>query len=277
MILTKRFRFTAKARLAKFTAILMVAALCASALASCDDNGSAAEAYQLYRQMMAAMSGVESIDMDMSSAIDIDMGWDAMTMVMHGNIRQVMRSETDVDMAMNMTTNAMGMDMPMTMYFTGGVMYVEMEMFGEFVRYSMPMSLEEALAQQGNISMLDFPENAIRSFDVSTRGGDTQIALTLDGSSVTELLDQAMEMLPALGLPAIGTNMTIGDVTIEATMGADNMLQSYRMAADIAITSGGETFSMSMDTTIIVNSYNDVTIIFPDNLDEFEEMDLGIF
>jgi hypothetical protein len=94
---------------------------------------------------------------------------------------------------------------------------------------------------------------------------------------VTELLDQAMEMLPALGLPAIGTNMTIGDVTIEAAMGADNMLQSYRMAADIALTSGGETFSMSMDTTITVNSYNDVTIIFPDNLDEFEEMDLGIF
>jgi hypothetical protein len=233
--------------------------------------------------MMESMKNVESIDMDVSTAMDIDMSeilGMAMNTVVSGNIKQVIRSETDIDMAAKLNMRMLGMTTPTTMYFTGGVLYMEMEMLSEAIRYSMPASFEDAMSQVGTDEIiLDFPEDAIKDFSIGDRDGGRKIEFTLDGEALTNLTTQAMEVMEAslspYGVSIADLNMDIGDVINEVVIDADGMLKSYRMTANIsmAMEIEGETITMSMamDTSITVNSYNDVTINFPDDLDEWDD------
>ena len=251
--------------------------------ADVDVADESAEAFELYQQMMENMANVESLDMDMVSTINMDMteflGM-TVTIVTTGNIRQVMRSETDVDMAMDLTTTMMGDTTSMKMYFRDGVFYTEMEMFGEVIRYSMPMPLEELIdsgAAGGMDDLIDFDEDAIRDFSVSTENGSTIIEFTLDGNAINDLMDQVMAQLESLAMYEDDMSIVIGDVSVEVAIDANGMMQSYRMIADMDITLEGESFSMSMDTEITVNSYNDVTIAFPDDLEEWEDISAWMF
>lgn len=261
----------------KIAAISILLILSVGALISC---GESSEAFELYQQMMENMANVESLNMDMTSTINMDMtelmGM-TLTMVTTGNIRQVMRSETDIDMAMDLTTSMMGETTSMMMYFRNGVLYTEMEMFGEVMRYSMPMPLEELLAEGGGgmDDLIDFDEDAIKDFSISRQDGNKRIEFTLDGNAINDLMDQVMAQLEEFELTDDDTIIEIGDVTMEVVIDANGMLQFYRMIADMEITVDGESFSMSMDTVMTVNSYNDVTITFPDDLDEWEPLDMS--
>ena len=261
----------------KFIVMCILLVLCVGVLTSCGDDS---EAFELYQQMMAAMADIESLDMDLNMTIDMDMteflGM-TMTTVTTGNIRQVTRSETDMDMAMDLTTTMMGETTSMLMYFRNGVMYTEMEMFGEVIRYSMSMPLEDFMAESGTgmDDLLDFDEDAIKDFSISRQGGNTTIEFTLDGNAVNNLMDQIMAQLESLAMYEDDMAIEIGDVAMEVVINSDGMLQFYRMVTDMSITVEGETFTMSMDTAMTVNSYNDVTIVFPDDLDEWEYMDMS--
>ena len=51
---------------AKITAVFILLALCAGLMAACAN----ADAYALYREMLAAMDSVESLDMDMRLTVN---------------------------------------------------------------------------------------------------------------------------------------------------------------------------------------------------------------
>jgi len=269
----------------KCIAIFILPVLCAGLLAGCGD----ANAYELYKNMMEAMENIESIDMDISVSMDIDMTeMLGMTMktVTSGNIKQVIRSETDIDMAANMSVNMLGETMPMKMYFTDGVMYMEMEEYGELFRFAMPMSIEDAMGEIGTEDMLlDFPEDAIKDVSISSQDGGRKIEFTLDGNALTDLMAQSMEamdeMFAQMGMSAADISMDMGDVVSEVLIDGNGMLKSYRMVADIDMTMEmyGETIimSMKMDTSMTVNSYNNVTVTFPNDLAEWEVFDFGLF
>lgn len=260
----------------KFTAVFILLALSAGILSAC---GEGTGAYELYRQMMTVMNNVESIDMDISVTLDMIMDGEAVNTVSTGNIKQVIRSETDIDMVMNLDMVAEDMSMPMTMYFTGGVLYMEtVDVMGMTLRDRMAMSLEDAMNMAHGVEVLDFPENAIKDFSISNQGGGSRkIEFSLDGGALTALTEQAMVwigQLEDIGMYVEDFSIEIGDVTCEIVISSSGMLQSYRMVAqiDINMTVDGENTSMSMnmDTSMTVNSYNDVTVTFPDDLDEWE-------
>ena len=183
-----------------------------SATEDIDAADERAEAFELYRQMMEAMADVESLDIDMNVTVDMDMtellGM-TMTIVTTGNIKQIIRSETDMDMAMELAVTVMGDTMPVTTYFTGGVLYTKLEIEGETIRYSVPMPLEKFLAESntGMDNVLNFDENAIKDFNISRQGGNTTIEFTLDGEAVTELMDQAMAQLEVIGMDEEGASI----------------------------------------------------------------------
>jgi len=234
--------------------------------------------------MMEAMNNVDSIDMDMTMKMDIDMAeFGTISTVTTGNMKQVIRSETDIDMLINMSTTMSGEGIPeetipMTIYFTNGIMYTEMEMFGEAFRYGMAMSLEEAMEASMGIEMLDFAEDAIKDFNISTQGGNRKIEFTLDGGALNSLIEQVSSSLVGMGIDPSDMSIDMGDVINEIEINSDGMLVSYRMIADINMTMEmyGETISMnmSMDSYMTVNSYNDVVINFPADLDEWEIIDM---
>ncbi|MCL2775218.1 MAG: hypothetical protein FWD71_18000 [Oscillospiraceae bacterium] len=260
----------------KFIAILICSVLLAGLLSGCGSSVmTVKEAYDLYQNMQTAMADVKSMDMDISSTIDMTLSGDTadtatgpINTVTTGNTKEVMNSATDIDMAMNLTTTANGVDTPMMAYYTKGVFYFDTA----GMKYKMPMSLED-VEKQGDSTTLNFPQSAIKDFTVTDVDGGKKIEFTLDGTAITDLLNQSLTAMQSISPDITAADLTMGDVTCEAVIDtSSNMLKSYRMACDMTAAVQGISVSMSMDSTITINSFNDVTIDFPTDLDTYVDM-----
>lgn len=257
----------------KFTAVLIVLVLCTGLLAGCG-TADGKEAYDLYQKMNKAMADASSLDMDISSIVDMTIDGEEVNTTTKGNMKQVMHSASDFDIEINLTTTTMGMDVPMIAYYTGGVYYFDTN----GMKMKMPMSVDEAMQQAGGIKTLDFYEDAIKDFKITDADGGKKIEFTLDGKAIQSLTEKALASMQNTmpGITAADLNMNIGDVTCEAVTDKDGMMKSYRMIYDMTMTVEGQSLSMKTDTTMTMNSYNDVVINVPDDLDEYVEIDLGV-
>ena len=154
----------------KITAIFICLVLFAGLLSGCA-TVSAKDAYDLYQNMNTAMADVKSMDMDISANVNIEASGSTISTAVSGNMKTVKNSDTDVEMAMNFKTTTMGMDIPMVMYYTKGVSYVE----ASGMKYKMALSVEDAQKQMGNTSTLEFPESAIKDYKVTDVTGGKKI------------------------------------------------------------------------------------------------------
>lgn len=248
----------------KIVAIVILLVLSIGVLMSCTEDSEDFGAFELYQQMMEAMANAESIDIDIVSSVVFD----GESVVMSGNVRQVMRSETDVDLAMSISMDVMGMELPMKMYFRDGVLYTQTEIFGEFIRNSVPMPVDEAMIEGS--SLPNISADAIIAYDIGRQDSSTRLELVLDGEAVSGLMDQAIAQLEVIGMYESGTVIEMGDVTMEIVIAPnDSMLQFYRMLTEMSVRADDEAVNMTMETVITVNSHNDIAIVFPDDLDEW--------
>ena len=255
----------------KITAILICSVLLVGLLSGCGATAgtSSKEAYDLYQNMSKAMADIKSLDMDMSAKVDITMSGSTINTVTTGNIKTVNNSDTDVNMAMNLTTSAMGTDTPILAYYTNGIFYMNTS----GMKYKMPLSVEDAKKQAGIASTLEFPESAIKDCKVTDVDGGKKINLTLDGSAISSLANQALTSMQALSPDVTASDLTISDVTCEAVIDtSNNMLKSYDMVCSISTTVQNNAIAMNMDTSMTINSYNDVTIDLPADLDTYADM-----
>jgi predicted small secreted protein len=229
------------------------------------------DAYDLYLKMQDAMSGVKSLDMDMSAITELTSAGSTMKMDISGNIKTVKNSDTDFDMSMYLKSSMMGMDFDTTSYYTGGALYSET--MG--MKSKMAMPSDEAMQQAGGVEILDFPETAIKDFKITNADGGKKIAFTLNGKDIKSVTDQAIESMQAMN-PFMSTDnlsIDISDVICEVVIDKNNMLKSYKMVYDIIAAAGGaDEMGMKIDMSIDVNSYNDVTIELPSDLDSYIDM-----
>lgn len=251
----------------KIIAIIICLTLFTVLFAGCDSQQNK-EAYDLYQSMNTAMKDVKSLDMDINVLMDITAAGSTISTVTEGNMKQIMKSAADVDMAMNLVVSMMGTNTPTIAYYTGGIYYFEVS----GMKMKMPMSLEDALQQSGGVETLNFPESAIKDCKITDVDDGKKIELTLDGKEITSLTAQILETMQSFSAELTETDMNYGDIKCEVVIDKDNMMKSYRIACDVTMTVLGESMGMKMDTSMTVNSYNDVTIEFPSDLDTYEEM-----
>jgi len=232
-------------------------------------EGTPFELYTIAMEKVAAeMAAADSFIMGSVIHMVMDMDGESLDVEMDMLISQV-GSGVDVQMKIDMITNMMGMEMPMTIFFKDGVAY--MDMMG--MQMQMPMSLDELLAEF-DISMddfepVDFELGDIISQEARAIPGGTELTFVLNPDAMNDAMEDAMEMLAMLGLDGEDVDIEFEDIMVIAILNDNNELEYTRMFSGFSMEADGELIFIEMDMAFEFIQFGGVTINFPDNLDDF--------
>ncbi len=261
---------------------LLLAGSLTFGLAACGEDTtstsqmSAFEIYQITQEKIEA-TGQIAADMDMSMAFTINIA-DAepitMDSQMTGSLQQVMKSETDMDLAMEMTVDSMGTSSLMMGYYTEGYYYTEME----GIKYKVQMDMEDALATVSTLNSTDFDltEDSIISSSVTEAGGITTVNLLIDGDQMSEDVRDMMSALENM-VGEGAYDMLFEDIDMTITVDEDyNMLSSdVYMAMTIVIPDDGTVGEMSagmeMQMYMEVTATEGVVVELPEDLEAYDD------
>ena len=203
--------------------------------------------------------GSASIDMDMSMIID----------------------DGDVIAAISMAMDMAGEELEMLMYLVDGFAYIEAD--GEKMKLDLGISGYEDLLSIADAGQVDLSIFMIADISKTVEGDLTVYSLTYADS----FMDQAMDLVSGLtgglafgdmGLGDLGLDDLDLDVTItemKYCVDSDGNLKNVIMAFDMSLNI--ESMSMKISYTFeieITATGDDVTVELPDDLDEYELMDL---
>lgn len=218
-------------------------------------------AYELLNLANEALMQAGSLLMTSETVMIMTSEGETIEMLMSGVIAQVIRSETDMDMRMEMTTRVMDMEIPSLTYFRNGILY--MEVLGEWIMLEVP--IEEMIEQTG---MVSFPEHAVTDQMVGEVDGLIQLSFTLSGTAMDDFVAASFGALGDLGVE--GLEMRIGDITVVSLLDEDGVLRIMYVTMDMSVEFEGIETVMAMIMRSEVVQLGDVIIEFPAELDEVE-------
>lgn len=228
------------------------------------DGPQTAQAYDIYTAANKSMQDVKSLAVDTKMTIDMEYDGETISMEMNGVIKEVIKSETDVDLEMIMTTVSAGETMDMVCYYTDGYYY--MDIMGQKVKMAMPM---DQIMDQTNVESISFEESAVKNQGVSAVSGGQELSFTLDGTALSDLLSEQMSsMTQQLGA---GATMTFNDVDFKAVVDSEGNLTSSTMAFSFSMNVEGETINASAVADMTYTQLNSTTIELPADLDTYAE------
>lgn len=205
---------------------------------------------------------------DLTMTMDMAFSTSGLTMDMALDMDcKAVGSGEDTQLAMTGNVSAMGMELPMEMYYTDGYMYTNV--LEQKVKQAM--SLENAEEQIMTISSIGpLPQEAYKSLTMEEDGDNQVISFTADGTQMTDLVTNLLSQFENQ-LGESGT-YTIGDVTGTLTVNGDGYVASETLSIPLTMTvpDMGD-MEMTMDCAITNhNPGQEVTISFPDFSDYIE-------
>lgn len=256
----------------KLTAIATALTLCL-ALAGCGgNNGGTAgandqSAYEVYTAAAEAMESITALEAKTVMDIHMEAEGEALDMAMTGVIKEIMHSDTDIELSMVMTTEAMGQEMDVTAYYKDGKYY--METMGQ--AFVMELPIETAM-EQANVESFQFDETAVKDQKVTKEADGTVLSFTLDGAALNDLISEQLgDMMSQLGSD---TSYDYGDVTFSALVDDEGALRTTDMAFSFEMTIAGTTVPVEAVMTMEYVAFNDdVTIEAPADTDSYMEID----
>ena len=214
-------------------------------------------AYELLNLANEVLMEAGSVLMSMETAVTTEFLGETMDMQMLGTIAQVIRSETDIDMRMEMTTYMDGESMDSLVYFRDGVMYMNVD--GDWIYMTVP--LEDLMAQTGVVS---FPEDAIISQQAIGRGDDIELRFIISGDAMTNLANVALGGIGETGLADL--DISIGNVNVTTVVDSDGVMRYMDMHLNMVMNIEGLSVTQSMAMRSEVVQLGGITINFPQDL-----------
>ena len=172
------------------------------------------------------------------------------------------------NMALKMSTEAMGMSMDIGMTVVDKVLYYDMSLFGQSMKMKATMSEEnykEFLEENGTEMPVDSTQFETLTLDVV----DGKQVITCTGIT-TEGLDNLNKVLGD-SLTSIGAEAAVGDLSYVLTI-ADGKYESMVLTVSYSVTVDGETYTVSM-TANAKYTYTEVKpITAPADADKYTEV-----
>ena len=179
-----------------------------------------------------------------------------------GEIIQVIRSETDVDMRIEMTTVMQGVeDTTALSYFRGDTLYTEL--FGNWTSMNVP--IEYIMAQAG---FIDFDERSILTQRVTEAGALTELEFVISGEALANIVEPTLESFEGMGLGEL--SFSIDDVLVTAILEADGNLRTMVMYMPFSMGMMGMSIDATMTMEMSVVQVGGQTINFPAVLDTID-------
>lgn len=243
--------------------LLMILAV--TAALSFQGCGKEASAFEVYMQASEAMKKVDSISMNTNTKMSISVNEEKMDMTMSGTISEVIKSETEIDMELDMQTNVRGQNMPMKAYYKDGMYYVDAE--GSKMKMEMP--LDKMLAQT-NSNLIEFPESSITNQSLKDVDGNKELTFTLDGSALKDVLDKQLSSLK--NITGSLEDFNIGSINLKAVVDKDGNMKSCQLVFPLEMSANGQNMKMDCDIEMEIIQVGGVTINFPEDLDTYKEV-----
>jgi len=248
----------------KFILLLTVAVLCL-AMAACG-NKDAAQAFEIYSQMEETVANASSLEMVIDGAMVMSSGSESIDVAVGVNMKQVIRSETDVDLEMTMDMAYTGMSLTSVIYYKDGYMY--QDIMGQ--KLKTVADVEEVMDQSYS-SGLKITEALIKTSKVEKVDGGNKVTFTLKEEAANDMLGEIVDsMLQGMDMTGVTTKM--GDVQCTALVDEEGYPKTYNILFDFSMEQGGETVKFDYDMTTEYVSFDSIDAIeFPADLDTYIE------
>ncbi len=254
----------------KTLAIALAAVLVVFSFASCGQ----ADAFELYQTAQSKMKDVKSLEMHVEGTIELSAEGMSIPLSTEMDIKQVLRSQTDADIAMTTTANLMGTPVTTESYFTGGYLYTSAN--GTKVKTAMP--LEDVLSSVGNTTP-QFDEADFKTLSVESQGNTYTVQYEVSEETLSTMIDDLLSgVLSQMG-DIVGDSLDM-DISItsysgEIAMDKDCNITSQRIAMRMEMTVMGQSMQVDYDLTSTIWGMNSLEKIdFPSDLDSYTEQEL---
>ncbi|MDR1796129.1 MAG: hypothetical protein LBR44_01590 [Clostridiales Family XIII bacterium] len=221
------------------------------------------DAYGIYKAAMESLIAADGYEYDITieSAYGADGAEGSSTMSGH-----VIQNDPtgNVEMKMEITTEASGMTLDMTSYYKDGYQYTEM--MGMKIKTAMDQ--EEMQSSMGKLP--DFNDDAITDQSVTEAGGATTVSFVISGEAAQAYIDEALEGIEGAEDVEVDLGGASNGIKITATVDSSGNLTEL-IQEQTSTTGGIESTSLTKMSNIKIGK---VAFDFPSDLDAYQEADL---
>lgn len=246
----------------------------------------AEDAYGLYTTVMDSVKDATAIEGSCQMKVNLAAGGMNMGMTIDGNMQMIKRSETDIDMAMNLSMNLgawSGGTTEMSLYIKDGWQYMNTAgvKTKQELSYDESESLDPETLKKLQDSLVSFDKSWIVSSNTTKVDGGKKISFELDGQKIyeayMELLkenlgeDFDLDAFSGLVNGALDQdiNFTLSNVQYSVIADKDNVMREASISLTVET---GEDYKVEMQIDLTDLGFNSFTEIdFPDDLDDYSE------
>ena len=254
----------------KIIAVLLATVLLLTMM-GCDGATKELTPMEVYTKINEASDAVSSMESNMDMKMSIVADSMSMDISMTGTIRQVIRSETDIDMEMlmKMSIPDMGMEMEQKGYYTDGWMY--QDVMGSKIKTRVPV--DEVMSQMGADINASVAEEAIKNIEMTrSDSGDYNLTVELDAEKMTGMVDDLMASMGDM-LNGEDADITFGAMKYVMVADKDFNMKTTDMQFAMDMEVAGEKAAVDYVISIETVSVNSIEKIdFPSDLDTYVEM-----
>ena len=263
--------------------LLLVLGLClmmtaAFTLAGCgDDKGGSGDSgeldpYKIYNEAAKKMADCKDMQANTDIKMQLETGGESFDMNIGMDIKEVMKSEKDVQMAsdISMKSSLEDIDMDMKMWYKDGWMYID----SSGTKAKQKVDVEEAISKMNaRIGQNEVTEDMVSDASAEKDGDLTNVVFKIKKDKVQEMMSTVMSSGDS-SVTDIFQNMgdvKTGDMTISAVIDKDGNMTDIKMKGDVEVTANNQSGKTGFEITMNnIQVDQGLKIDFP-NFDDFTE------
>lgn len=223
--------------------------------------------FTVYSDAAKKMAELSSMEMTYDIDMTLELAGESMDMTTSSTAKMSGMNTDDMKINMAMKVGAQGQEMDMNVYYTDGYYYTDS--MGTKMKYLMDLEqAQKELASTGlqtDMKKEDFKEISLE---------DQVLTFTIDGEKMSSLVDTAMSSLQGL-VQGTDASIDIGDVKGTASVNKDGYFEANTMTVPLTMDIMGTEMKINMDMDYTyVNPGKEVTVEFPDDLADYQEIDM---
>lgn len=234
------------------------------------------EAMEVYEEAQQLNETLKSENIDVNYRITTSYLDETLDMTMDMNIKMRETEDGNIEFLCDGTSNTLGTEVPIEMFYTGGNMYVDT--MG--IKYKQPMSLEDAAKQATQLDM-NLGTDVIKGLRMYQNGDTKKLAYSINEDKINEVIqaitDATAETYATLG---VGMDMKVNEANGEMTINKDGYYENMTIFMDVVMnitdmeTSEVDVMNYKIDMNMDCKNPGKEVLFELPSTDGFEELNL---